>query len=127
MNRRIAVVAIAGLLAGCGQSPSGVTEKFYMAASEGRVEDALTIVDLADAESKGLSRAKVKAGLASMSDKLNKVDCGQLKSVNVVSEDVRGDLASQKVELLCKSGKKIQDTVKLTKTKNGWRISLGSR
>ena len=124
MNRRIAVLAVAGLLAGCGQSPSGVTEKFYMAASEGRIEDALTVIDLAAAEGKGLSRAKVKAGLVSLSDKMNKVDCGKLKTVSVVSEDVRGDLASLKLELVCNSGKKVQDNIKLSKTKEGWRVSL---
>lgn len=124
MNRRIAVLAVACLLAGCGQSPSGVTEKFYMATSEGRIEDALTVIDLAAAEGKGLSKAKVKAGLVSMSDKLNKVDCGKLKSVNILSEEVRGDLAALKIELLCNSGKKMQDNTKLSKTKEGWLVSL---
>lgn len=124
MNRRIAVLAVAGLLAGCGQSPSGVSEKFYMDASKGNIEDALSMVDLAAAEGKGLSRAKVKAGLVSLSDKMNKVDCGKLKTVSVVSEDVRGDLASLKLELVCNSGKKVQDNIKLSKTKEGWRVSL---
>lgn len=124
MIRRIAVLLATAMLIGCGQSPSGVVSKFYMDASGGHIEDALTAVDLVAAESKGLSRAKVKAGLVSMSDKLNKVDCGQLKSVNVVSEDVRGELATQKVELVCKSGKKVTDTIKLTKTADGWRITL---
>lgn len=124
MNRRIAVLAVAGLLAGCGQSPTSVANKFYMDASKGNIEDALSMVDLAAAEGKGFSRAKVKAGLVSMSDKLNKADCGKLKSVNVLSEEVRGDLVSQKIELLCNSGKKMQDNIKLSKTKEGWRVSL---
>lgn len=122
----IIIVASVAIVTGCGQSPSSASSKFYMDISEGHIEEAMTFIDLAAADSKGFSKAKLKAALIAKSDAYNKVDCGGLKSANIVNEDIRGDIANQKIELVCKSGKMMADTNKMIKTKEGWRIAVGS-
>jgi len=124
-THKLIATALTGLLlAACGGKPSGVVEQFYMAVSEGKIQESMSYMDIEGFAGRGLSPNKIRAGLTQSSHTYNKVDCGGLKEVKVTSEEIRGDIAHLKFTLVCKSGKTKDESSAAIKTKDGWKLTV---
>jgi len=120
----LVVTACTTLLAGCSPAPSSVVENFYKSVSNGEIEKAISLIDLKQAESMGVSEGKLRGGLSSQSQKYNAENCGGIKEVSTTSEEVRGDIAVLKVDVICKTGKKTSAKETLMKVDGKWKIAI---
>ena len=124
LRQIIVTIPLALILTACGASPDSVIQDFYMDISAGKIGDAMDLMDLDQARSIGFGQEKIKASLMAKTSDINSAKCGGLAKVTILSEEVHGDIATQKVRLTCKT--KAYKTVdgKLLKGKNGWRIVI---
>ena len=124
MKFRLAIFSafVMSLLTACSPSPSSVIKDFYIDVSDGKIDEALGLFDLEQATSQGFSRDKLRSALMSKSDEIHNEKCGGLAEVKVLNEEVRGDIATQKVRLTCKTRAWKDVDGKLMKGKDGWRV-----
>lgn len=122
----LVVTVCAALLVGCSPAPSSVIEDFYKSISDGEIEKAILMVDLKQTESVGITEGKLRKGFSGQSKKYNDKDCGGIKEVNTISEEVRGEIAVLEVDVICKTGKKTSARGTLLKVDGKWKISFGT-
>ncbi len=120
----LVVTACTALLAGCSPAPSSVVEDFYKSISNGEIEKAISMIDLKQAESVGVSEGKLRGGISSQSKKYNAENCGGIREVITTSEEVRGEVAVLKVDVICKTGKKTSAKETLLKVDGKWKITI---
>ena len=120
-SKKIATIIAASAfsLAGCSPAPSSVVEDFYMNVSNGNTKKAMEFFERKSDVSETKAEIAVAAGYAEVNNPL----CGGLKDVEVVSEEIRGDVAKVTVELVCNSGEKEKSNVRLIKSEGAWRIT----
>lgn len=123
-TKLIMLATFASIMAGCSSGPSSIAGDFYQNVSDGQIEKAVAMIDLKQAEGVGVSEGKLRAALTGQSKKFNAVDCGGLKDVSVTSEEVRGDVAVLKLDLICSSGKKTTAKETLVKVDGKWKITI---
>lgn len=111
-------------LAGCSPAPSSTVKDFYMSISNGDIKKAMEHVDKKALARKGVSEGKMEAGIAAHSKKYNASDCGGLKEVNIISEDKRGDVSKVTIELVCNTGKKMNEKDSVVKSDGKWLITV---
>jgi len=125
--KTVTILAVcANMLTACSPSPKSVVEDFYQHISDGKIEQAMALIDMKQTASMGLSEGKMRQAMASQSEKLNNIKCGGIKEVNIKNEEVRGDLAIITYEVICKSGLKPTPASKehLIKVDGKWLITV---
>lgn len=105
-------------LAACGNSPRSAVKAFYDAVEEGRVEDALKMVSSQVTSSIGID--KTRAALQSATREIH--DKGGLKSLDIVKEDVVGEVAEVEVRIHYGNGTEETEKVKVVKENGEWKI-----
>lgn len=126
-RKTTALLAFCALaLAACSPSPASLVSDFHKDVSDGNIEQALSMIDLQQATGLGFSEGKIRAALTSQSQKYNGVKCGGVKKVDIKNEEVRGDIAVIKYDVICKSGMKASTDSKdnLAKVNGKWRIAI---
>lgn len=118
----ISGIATATLLVACGGNPATITKQFYLSVSEGKIDEALKLFDVKQAQAQGFSREKLRAALAARFSRFNSDSCGGLTDVVIVSEEVRGEIANQKIELVCAKGPTTKTNARLMKSDGSWRL-----
>lgn len=128
MSHRLTCLTLALLLGACGgtfsapldNSPGAVVEVFYQAANEGRYSDAeqhLSTEALVAVKQIGFKR------LCDMNTRN-----GQIKTVEIMKEDIRGEGATVHARILFNDGKtKDNDITELIREKGTWKVALGGR
>jgi hypothetical protein len=101
-----------------GSSPSSAVKAFYEAVSNGKTEDAMSL--LSQQTINTIGEAKLRAGIQEASRKM--ATRGGLKDLVITSEQLQGDVAT--ITALLKYGNGTEETEKeqLVKEKGGWRL-----
>ena len=108
---------------GCSffDTPSAVVKKFYERVEAGKVNDAYELITL---EGKAMLRSfggPVNA-LSSMTKKIKAK--GGIKSINIQSEEVTGDMAEVVFSLAFGDGTMENNSDKLIKEEGAWKIAI---
>lgn len=115
------------LLLGCGgKTEEDVAKSYFTAIADGKIDNAIALIDLSDikANELGLMKEKIKAML--LEEKDNIAGRGGIKSIEAtektVSED--GNRAALKILLTWGNGSTEEERVNLVKVNGEWKISL---
>jgi hypothetical protein len=122
MTRKLSLVVIGALLlvACSGGGPGATVKQFFTLVEDGKVNDAMELMapgikDMMQAMGGG--GAVFGEGTKEIKDK------GGIKKINILKEEVTGDLAEVEVEIEYGDGSSETETMQLTKVDGKWRIS----
>jgi hypothetical protein len=111
---------------GCGNanSPSAVVKAFYMAANDGKYSEAEDMLTKEAKDAVNGPLGQMSGGFKGICDKNTKK--GTISSVDVVSEDIRGEGASVTVTIHFKDGsEKKDDKNGLIRRDGKWQVTIG--
>lgn len=124
----LAFSAVALLLVACGgNEPKDVAVAFIENVYRGKGDDLLKYVYLpnekkAEAGVKEMVEGKLKAAASQAAQKAE--DAGGLKSVEVVSEEIKENTATISLRVNFGNGNEDSERVRLIKDKDEWKIQL---
>ncbi|RMH42604.1 MAG: DUF4878 domain-containing protein [Gammaproteobacteria bacterium] len=122
-NKILIVFAIllgATLLTGCSAGPGKTVQRFFVAIDKGEIEEAIGYLSSSTIQSLGYD--KWRAALIEASNQMAAE--GGLKSVKVVEETVKGDIAQVTVKIVMGNGSEESDSVDLIKEDGDWKIRI---
>ncbi len=109
---------------GSSDSPSAVIQKFYMHMSAGEVNDASKLIS-----TEGKKMAEMFGGaagvLVSKSETMGKN--GGIKNIDMLSEEITGDIAKVAFEITYGNGEKVKQDETLIKEDGAWRVGGGRK
>ena len=121
MTRKLSLLVIGALLliACSGGGPGATVKQFFTFVEDGKVNDAMELM------APGIKEMmQAMGGPAVFSEGTNEFkEKGGIKKINILKEDVTGDIAEVEVELEFGDGSSEKETMKLTKVDGKWRIS----
>ncbi len=124
----MALVLCLGLVScGGGDNPGFVVEKYFRAAAAGDADIVISLIDFGnlDAETKQMMTDGMKKEFSK-----NKEADAKVKSFDIIKEEISADGKSATVKYKVVGSEKgkddetINDTMKLNKTDQGWKIAM---
>lgn len=122
VRRIVAIVlAIASLsLTACGQSPKGIIKDYFDQLDSGNINKATDYIS--DSIKSRLGDEKVRSAMHENARKLQYN--GGLDKVEILAEDVHGDMAKVRYTLHFKNGRERNESLRLERDKKGeWKIA----
>jgi len=121
MTRKLSLLVIGALLliACSGGGPGATVKEFFHLVEDGKVNDAMELM------APGIKEMmQAMGGAAAFSEGTSEFkDKGGIKKINILKEDVTGDVAEVEVELEFGDGSSEKETMKLMKVDGKWKIS----
>lgn len=102
-------------------SPSTVVKEFYRFAEAGKVNDAYKLVTQDGKEMLSKYGGGVSA-ISKLTDEIKRKD--GIKSIKILGEEITGDTANVKFELIYGDGTTKNGNEKLIKEQGSWRITV---
>lgn len=110
-------------LPGCGltqPSPSKTVQDFYQAVQDGEVQTATSL--LSNYTVQNIGKDKLQQVLIQQSKNMN--SSGGIRAVNILEEQITGDLATVTVEVVFNDGTSNTEVLNLVKENKKWKIDL---
>jgi hypothetical protein len=114
------LIGLMALLAACAfeRGPGETVREFHMDVDQGRIAEAIKLVDMPDADTeKKLTTAFKEAAVEAQQQ-------GHLRSVEIVKEDVKGDVAHVEYILHEPDGTDEREKMELRKVNGHWKLRL---
>lgn len=113
-------VLILALLAGCTDSgPAGTVEKFHHHVEDGEIEEA---AEMFSGEIVAMfGRDKLESRLSQQTREISRK--GGIQSLDIVSEEVSGQVADVRVRVTYGNGRTDEQDVQLTKIDGEWKLT----
>ena len=116
----ILFVFAALLVAGCGAAgPADAVEDFYYHVEAGEIDAAAEL--FSDQITALISREKLKTALAEQTREMK--DKGGIKSFEVLSEDITGEVADVRIRVEYGNGESEEQDIHLTEIDGQWKLA----
>lgn len=125
MNNRffcMVIVVLLTILPACSlfNSPSQTVKNFNKYVSEGKIDDATKLLSKRVISNMGID--KVKSGLARTTKNIK--ERGGITSLEIVKEEIIGEVAEVHMIISYGNGSKINEKVQLIKEEGDWKIDI---